>query len=236
MDPLYVLVHSPLTGPYVWSLVAERLRHAGHAVVIPDLADRDDSSIPYWGQHAASVARALGSASGERPLAFVAHSGAGPLLPAIRAATPYAVAAYVFVDAGLPHGGRSRLDEIAESAPDLAAELRPHLAAVGRYPEWTDDDLREVVPDRRQRQLLVADLRPRGLAFFEETLPDFAEWPDAPCAYLRLSAAYAGSAADAARRGWPCRAFDAGHFHMLVDPAATSAALLNLVSQVDQVA
>jgi hypothetical protein len=215
----------------VWSLVAERLRRAGHAVLVPDLADRDDSSIPYWGQHAASVARAIGPAGGGRPLAFVAHSGAGPLLPAIRAATPYAVAAYVFVDAGLPHDGRSRLDEIADSVPALAAELRPHLAAGGRFPEWTDDDLREEVPDRHQRQLLVADLRPRGLAFFEEVLPDFAEWPDAPCAYLRLSTAYAGPAAEAARRGWPCRTFDAGHFHMLVDPDAATAALLDLMRE-----
>ena len=35
----------------------------------------------------------------------------------------------------------------------------------------------------------------------------------------------------AERAGWPVRTFDAGHFHMLVDPAAVARALVDLIQQ-----
>jgi hypothetical protein len=73
---------------------------------------------------------------------------------------------------------------------------------------------------------LIGSLRPRGRAFFTEPLPPPAGWPDAPCGFLRPSAAYDGWAAKAAARGWPTAGLDAGHFHPLVDPDGVAAALL----------
>jgi hypothetical protein len=126
--------------------------------------------------------------------------------------------------------GQSRLDEMETNAPELAADLRQHLAAGSRFPEWTDDDLRAIIPDDHLGQALLAELRPRPLVFFIEPMPDVPGWPDAPCAYLQLSAAYEKPAAAAMRWGWPTRAFDAGHFHMLVDPSTVAGALIELAA------
>src|SRR6266567_956088 len=115
MDALVVLIHSPLVGPFTWSLVAQSLQSAGFEVLVPALTDRRATPPPYWQQHSASVQRALASIAEDRPLVLVGHSGAGSLLPAIAHATNHPVKAYLFVDAGLPHPGQSHLDEMEAS-------------------------------------------------------------------------------------------------------------------------
>jgi hypothetical protein len=228
MDAVVALIHSPLVGPLTWSLVAERLRESGIETLTPQVRDTIGNDAPYWRQHAESVADELRTVPPDRPLIPFAHSGAGSLLPAIRQAANHPTAGYIFVDAGLPHDGRSRLDEMEAESPEYAAELREHLVSGGRFPEWTDDELRDIIPDVRLRRQLVAELRPRALAFFAEPIPVFSGWPDAPCGYIQLSPAYARPAEEAHRAGWPVRTLDAGHFHMLVDPDAVVTALREL--------
>jgi hypothetical protein len=230
MAPAFVLAHSPLVGPRTWSLVADQLRQRGVEAIVPALVDGDTVGLPYWRQEADSAARVMAHVPRDRRFVLVGHSGAGLLLPAIRAAIGRPAVAYIFVDAGLPHDDATRLDEMRTSAPEIAEQLRQHLAAGGRFPEWSDEDLREGIPDPRLRRATLEELRPRSLAFFIEPIPAFAGWPDAPCGYLQLSAAYEHPAEDARRRGWPCRRLDAGHFHMLVDPAEVSGILLDLVA------
>jgi hypothetical protein len=212
----FALVHSPLTGPDVWEPVATQLRGRGHEVVVPDLGD--DGDAPYWRAHADSAAAQIGPA----PVALVFHSNAGLLAAELGARI--GVERYVFVDALLPRGG-PRMDG------DLAAALAPLLAGGGRWPDWTDADLREAVPDETRRTALVAGLRPRGADFFEEELPaPPPEWPEAPAAYLLLQRApYAVLADEARRRGWAVRELEAAHFHMLVEPAAVADEILRLV-------
>jgi len=231
-ETVFVLVHSPLVGPLTWLRVAAMLRSLGQVTVTPTLHDDPASSAPSWQQHADSVAQVLTPLPAARPLVLVGHSGAGPLLPAIATAAQRPVAAYVFVDAGLPGEGVSRLDAMEAEVPAFAQALRTHLAAGGRFPEWTEEDLRAIVPDDTIRRALLAEVRPRTLAFFTEPLPGWRGAPAAPCVYLQLSAAYAQPAAQARRAGWACRVFDAGHFHMLVDPGAVSHALVDLSRQV----
>jgi pimeloyl-ACP methyl ester carboxylesterase len=226
VDAVYVLVHSPLVGTLTWSLVAQELERRGISVVTPELIDVEDTAAPYWQQHAQAVAKALAAIPATRPLIFVGHSGAGPLLPALRKATIHPVAAYVFVDAGLPEDGKSRLDLMASENLEFADYLRRYLADGGRFPNWTEPDLQEIVSDPNLRAELLRQLRPRSLAFFEEPLPVFAGWPDAPCNYVQFSSAYDGPATRAQYAGWHYCAFDAGHFHMLEDPVAVASALL----------
>jgi hypothetical protein len=76
----------------------------------------------------------------------------------------------------------------------------------------------------------IAELHPRPLAFFAESIPVFPTWPDAPCYYLQLSAAYETSATQARYRGWASNAMQAGHFHMLVDSVAVTDAILELLT------
>lgn len=188
--------------------------------------DDEQAHVPYWQQEVEAIRGQLETVPPNRPLILVGHSGAGALLPALRATIPHQVGGYVFVDAGLPHPGQTRLDEMRASVPELAEELHRHLVVGGRFPDWTDEDLREEVPDDRTRAALLADLQPRALDFFEEPLPPVAGWPDAPCGYIQTSAGYAGAAETARRAGWPVQVFAAGHFYMLVDPEAVAQALL----------
>jgi hypothetical protein len=222
----FVLVHSPLVGPLTWSLVAAELRGRGMEVVTPELRQEERAAEPHWRQHARSVAQALQAVPSERVIVLAGHSAAGPLLPAIRHEAGGRVAAYLFVDAGLPEEGKDRLG---------TGPFRQHLldlyARGERFPNWTDEVLREVVPEPVLRRRLLEDLRPQPLAFWEEVIPVFTGWPDAPCAYLRFGSnpAYDAAAAEAQRRGWPYAELPGRHFHMLVEPVAVTDALMDLV-------
>jgi pimeloyl-ACP methyl ester carboxylesterase len=138
MDSLIVLVHSPLVGPFTWSLVAQHLQAGGFDVLVPTLTDSGETPPPYWQQHTACVQQALVSIPQERPLVLVGHSGAGSLLPVLAQADRHPVKAYLFVDAGLPHPGQSQLEEMEASVPAFAQELRRLLASGERFPNWSD--------------------------------------------------------------------------------------------------
>jgi pimeloyl-ACP methyl ester carboxylesterase len=230
-SPLFVLVHSPLVGPTTWAPVAAALRERGWEVAVPELHDVIYSAQFYWAQHAEAVGSGLMRVAPTRPVILAGHSGAGPILPIIGARLRRPVAAYLFVDAGLPMKGVSRLAMMAQEDPDWAAQFAQELHAGAEFPTWTDADLAEIVPDADVRQGLLAELRPHNADFFEEAIPVPDGWPDAPCAYLQFSAAYDVPAGEAQARHWPFRRIDAGHFHMLVEPEAVAAAMLELVEQ-----
>lgn len=224
MKQRFVLIHSPLVGPLTWQLVADALAQRGEEVIVPALRDAPNAAQPFWQQHVNSIAAALVTMP-MQPLVLVAHSGAGPLLPAIRQALPNPIIAYIFVDAGLPQPNATRLDLMHREDPAWAAGFAEYLRQGQQYPTWTTADLQEIVPNDQLRQQLVNEQQPRGLAFFSEPIPVFAGWPDAHCAYVHLSAPYNSVAQWAAAAGWPVVTLAAGHFHMLVDPGAIAASL-----------
>jgi alpha-beta hydrolase superfamily lysophospholipase len=226
--PVFVLVHSPLVGPLTWGPVAAELRRRGYAVVVPVLRAGETADPPYWRQHVAAVVRALDGEDRARPLVLVGHSGGGVLLPAIAAAAGRPVAAYLFVDADLPHDGRSRLSRFADPAD--AAAFRA-AATGGLIPTWTEDDLAGVIPDPDRRRAFVSELRPLPLAVYDEPIPVPASWPDAPGGYLQFSLPYDAAAAEVRALGWPLVAMPRGHFQMLVDPFAVADALLDLLAR-----
>jgi hypothetical protein len=215
---MFVLIHSPLVGPLTWSRVAVELQARGVKVVAPALKDSPVSLEPFWKQHAESVSSVLASNPSDIPVTLVAHSGAGPLLPAIRQAIANPVGMYVFVDAGIPRDGATRLDLMKSEDPEWAQEFHAALERGEQYPNWRLDDLQPIIPDDSLRRQMVAEIRPRGLDFFTEPIPVFEGWPDAPCIYIQFSAPYARPATQARQAGWPVHELNAGHFHMLVDP------------------
>jgi len=221
MDPLFVLVHSPLVGPFTWGLVADELRRRGHRVLVPELANPTEA--PFWPRHVDSVARSLADLPAAVPVVLVGHSGAGPLLPGIARAMGQPVAAYVFADAGLPAGGESRM-----GTGGFANYLLDLYARGEQFPNWVDEDLCDIVPDLALRARLVTELRPQPLAFWEERLPVIDDWPDAPVAYLQFTPTYDADAVRACHLGWPYHRLQGGHFHMLVDPTGVTDTLLNL--------
>jgi hypothetical protein len=131
--PTFVLVHSPLVGPFTWSLVADELGTRGVSVALPALPD--DQPAPFWRRHAEAVAAQIAEASG--PLVLVGHSGACPSLPAIGTAVDGTVSAYVLVDGDLPlapGSGGSRIDLLREASSAVAEDLDGLLAAGGSFP------------------------------------------------------------------------------------------------------
>ena len=234
MDNLIVLVHSPLVGPFSWSLVAQQLQAIGFDVLVPTLADSAETPAPYWQQQAASMQQALAGVPRERPLVLIGHSGAGSLLPVLAQASHHPISAYLFVDAGLPHPGQSQLDEMEVNAPAFAHELRQLLASGECFPNWTDEDLSEELPDRAIRQQVLAELQPRSLDFFKEVRPDVPGWPGMHNGYLLFTPGYGHYLEQAQKAGWPSQTLPAGHFHMLVDPVAVALALVNLIKQMNQ--
>src|SRR5260221_984336 len=106
----FVLVHSPLVGPLTWALVVDELRKRHVGAIAPALPDSRKVDPPYWKAHADAVARDARLLPPEERIILAGHSGAGVLLPAIREAIGRPVAGYLFVDAGLPSDGKSRLD------------------------------------------------------------------------------------------------------------------------------
>ncbi|HVM39521.1 MAG TPA: hypothetical protein VM618_01940, partial [Acidimicrobiia bacterium] len=81
------------------------------------------------------------------------------------------------------------------------------------------------------RERFARELAPLPRRLFDEPIPVPAEWPDAPCGYLRLSRAYDDAAGRAQRLGWGVTRIDAGHLHMLVDPVAVADALETVIGR-----
>jgi hypothetical protein len=207
------------------------MRRRGNDAVVPVLKDSSSSKKPFWKQHAESVSLALVDIRESVPLTLVAHSGTGPLLPVIRQAISNPVGAYVFVDAGIPRDGATRLDLMRWEDPEWAAQFQQELEQGGLFPGWSMHDLQEVIPDESLRRQMVAEVHPRGLSFFMEPIPVFAGWPDAPCVFIRFSEAYQRPAAQARQEGWVTEEIRAGHFHMLVDPAAVADKIIVTVNK-----
>jgi hypothetical protein len=160
------------------------------------------------------------------PSVLVAHSGAGPLLPLIAAESAAPVAACLFVDAGLPHPGRSRADAL----PAPALQPLRDLERDGWLPPWHEwfggeQALAALVPDPQLRAEFVAELRPLPWRMFTEPWPAHPAQAEAPCAHLRLSAACDAAAEEAERRLWPVLRAELHHLAVLTEPAAVADAL-----------
>jgi hypothetical protein len=230
MEVVFALIHSPLVGPLTWSLVAAELKNQGVRTVVPVLSDTGGDDRPFWSRQAESAARGIARLAPDAAIVLVGHSGAGAILPAIRELLTRQVSGYLFVDAGLPNDGLSRIEMMEEEDAEFARSFREYLNAGGIFPTWTDEDLSEVVPDSMLRRGLIEELCLRDLAFFTEPIPVFAGWPDAPCGYVRLSAAYDVPFRQARASGWPWRELDGGHFQMLVEPKVVAEAMTEVVA------
>ncbi|MEP7217010.1 MAG: alpha/beta fold hydrolase [Anaerolineaceae bacterium] len=214
MSTQLVLVHSPLLGPGSWASVGDLMAALGWDVAVPEL--RDNGRAPYWPQHVRSVISAL--RNGTSDVVLVAHSGAGPLLAAIAHQLGTRASALLFVDAGLPGDGLSRLQMLrAEVGDAFADSFQTHLEAGGRYPEWRDRDLAPFIDARAMRATILASQRPRSLNFWTEAIAAPAGWAALPCGYLQLSDGYAMPAARAREMGWPVIERTTNHFALVTD-------------------
>ncbi len=226
-----VLIHAPLVGPFTWELVAGELEASGIRTAVPILHSRPGLNKPFWEQYAQAVAEACVGIPSDQAIILVGHSGAGPMLPAMRTQLGCAVAGYIFVDSGLPENGRSLFD-LFESPEEV--EAFRGSAQNGLLPVWTDDDLREIIPDKTVRARFIKELHPLPVQVYEEPLPVFDGWPDALCGYLRFgdNPAYEAASQRARKAEFAYVQIQGEHFHMLVEPGIVARALVELVKRI----
>jgi pimeloyl-ACP methyl ester carboxylesterase len=195
----FVLIASPFTGPFAWSRVAARLRTDGHRVEVVGVDEKIDG-----------------------PLVLVAHSGGGPQVPAL-ASERAGVDGAVYVDALLPHPGRSW----AQTVPEKFATRLREGAVDGKlqpWPQWWGEErMRDLVPDDTLRDAFVAACPAVPVEWMDEVMPDA---PEPASAFVELSSTYAPETDAARARGWPVVVLDADHLAPLTQPDAVAAAIV----------
>jgi Alpha/beta hydrolase family len=211
-----LFVHSPVVGPTTWLPTAEVLRDRGFRCLVPDLTGVAAAGPPYYTKFADAAAIDDG------PVVLIGHSAAGPLLPVIADAVGSRSVAAVFVDAFLPHPGRSWFDV----APIPLRDQLLDIADAGRLPPWNEwfpaNALEELVPDPNVRRQFVGEIPRLPLAYFLEPAPVTRSWDTLPVAYMRFSAAYDHTADEAKRLGWWVARRDWDHLRMLTAPDAVA--------------
>lgn len=222
----FALLHSPVLGPYSWRAVAEALAGDGVRAQVLALPRLSELAGDYYDALADAAAAQI--AASVEPTILVAHSGAGALVPSVVQRRPE-LAGVIFVDAILPHPGRSWFD----TAP---ADLRHHLrsgAVQGRLPAWHEwwppGALERLVPDAPSRDALIGELEPIAVGWFEAVATP-GEAPDRS-AYLKLSDAYEDEARAANRLGWPLVRLPMNHLAPVAQPRAVASALMGLAER-----
>jgi hypothetical protein len=226
VSPTLLFVHSPVVGPSTWTGTANALRKNGFRCEIPDLTGAATGSPPYYPKLAAAAARAVDDAGG--PVVLVGHSGAGALLPAIADIVGARTRDAVFVDAMLPHPGRSWFDT---AAPAMREQLLG-MATGGLLPPWHEwfppGVIDGLVPDPAQRRAFLAEIPRLAVSYFEEPAP--VTEASLRCALLRFSAAYDNAADEAERLGWWVARKDWDHLRMLTAPDAVAHLIAQAIS------
>jgi pimeloyl-ACP methyl ester carboxylesterase len=218
MDPLLVLIHSPFLGPATWQSTARALVGIGRRVHVPSLLAVARSAPPYWPAGVDAIIRS----AGDEPVVLVPHSNAGLYVPAVVDALGEQVRGVVFVDAALPGAGHH-----------TTSDFLSRLATVeGRLPPWTswwdNADVAELFPDAGVRAEVEAEQPRMPLAYYDHLPPAPHGWA-APCyGYLWFGTPYDKGAAQAAAYGWPTARLPGTHLHMLADPHAVAAAVLQM--------
>lgn len=216
-----VLLPSPLLGPVVWRPVAGALAGHGWHVLVPppygevsspaDVLDRLVADLPL-----------------NEPLVLVPHSNAGLYVAALAALRP--VRALVLVDAGLP----SRAPATPLAPPAFRQFLAGLADGAGLLPPWSrwwgPEEIAPLFPDPATRAGVEREQRRLPLSYFEAEVASPPGWTALPAAYLAFRDTYAEDRSYAERHGWPVETLAGEHLHLLVDPAAVTAALLRLMA------
>lgn len=220
----FVLVHSPVVGPSTWRWVAEALVARGHAVTVPAVSQ--DITELGWQAFTDAVAA---QTDWEGQTVVVGHSGAGMLLPQIRARAGRAPGPFVFVDAGVP----PEVGEAELMPAVFLAELRA-MGNDGMLPPWSDwfgpAVMNDLIPDASKRATVAGELPRLPVSFFEVPVPAPDGWATGGCGYVQLSEPYTGEAAAAASRGWPVIQSPGAHLDIVTRPAEVADAILSVTS------
>ena len=190
-------------------------------LAMPSLAEL---SLPYYPTLCAHLAVQI-----EAQSVLIVHSGAGGLAAGLVEACAGRIEQVVFVDAILPHPGRSWC---STANTELVSALKRRVIN-GLLPTWDQwfpsGTLAGLIGDHGARKRFVRELRPAPVGFLDEVAPD-CDLDDAVAwSYLRLSKAYETEAREARRLGRPTLRLDLDHLALMGEPRAVIAALRNLI-------
>lgn len=223
----YVLLPSVVLGAVTWEPVARALAHDVVAVASTEACTTPEDVLAAYVAAVPSAADDSDDSDNPDDVVLVPHSNAGLYAPAVAARV--GAAAVVYVDAALaPPAGPAPL-----APPGLLAALSGLADDHGMLPPWTRwwDDLGGLFPDDGSRSRVEA-VEPRlPLAYFRSTVAVPSGWESAPSAYLAFGDAYDEEYARAASLDWPRRRIDAGHLHVLHDPAGCAATIRALAAE-----
>lgn len=129
----FALIPGAWMGGWVWESVSDRLReHDTHVITLSGLdAPRDDTSHISLETHVNDVRSVLRDAD-LRDVILVGHSTSGVIAGVVADREPDRVAHVVYIEAFLPHDGRSTLAAFPE--PLFADELRAIVENQYRWP------------------------------------------------------------------------------------------------------
>ena len=213
-------------GASCWRAVLSHFTGRNIWAAAPRLPAWSELEAPYYPALAASVAEQIALM---HPVVLVVHSGAGALAAAVAAAAGGGVSQVIFVDAILPHPGRTWFET---ASPALGDSLRAG-AADGQVPAWDrwfpPGALAATLPEGDTRETFVGELTPTPLAYLEEVAPERDLPQDVGWAYLRLSKAYEDEARLARGQGIPTLRLARHHLAMMTHPEDVASALVNLV-------
>lgn len=131
----FALIPGAWMGGWVWRQVSDRLRESGHDVHAVTLSGLDapghDTSHIDLETHVDDVRSVLRDAD-LRDVILVGHGTSGVIAGVVADREPDRVAHVVYIEAFLPHHGRSALDAFPK--PLVAGELRAIAENQGRWP------------------------------------------------------------------------------------------------------
>jgi hypothetical protein len=215
-----------MVGPDCWRAVASYLRREGF----------DARAIEYGGVrgpdwYEGAATRIAGQAAGlNQPWVLALHSAAGAFAPAIVSAAVTKPSAILFVDAILPHPGRSWL----ETAPPALANRLRVLAKDGVLPSWNRwfvaDPALRLISDEARRVEFEAALPRLPMSFLQRRAPAPDLGADERAGYIRLSDGYGAEAAAAALMGWKVASAPMDHLAMISQPDRVAAMMVELAA------
>lgn len=226
----FALVHSPLVGPGCWRPVAAALAARGHEALAVD-----PGPVQPGEGYQAVADRIAAAASEAGPVdVLVGHSGAGGLLAGVAAAL--GPKATLFVDAILPHPGRSWFDT---APPALVKRLRG-LVQDGRLPTWNrwfsigapENNL----ADPALKAAFLAELPSPPLSYLEAPAPAWPFPPAVGTAYIQLSGAYVREALAARDGAWTIVRAEMHHLAMLTEPDKVADLMLEALAKLEAAA
>ena len=141
-----------------WQSVAKGLQVRGTATIVPVLSS-EGVKPPFWVHHSDAIGASLQAVAIDNPLVLVAHSGAGPLLPAARTRVTRQIAGYIFADAGVPGPDAATCFDLFGSR-EVVEQWRAR-AEDGSLPVWTElaglanADLQKLIPNPALRRQFV---------------------------------------------------------------------------------